>query len=148
MHEISDFLEFFEAWKAPYRSGETIFGFLWKMRGKGKGRKALTRAGKNFGTRSAFSWDVPHSFFQGDTMESLNQSRRRLLIGGSLGLASAALAQKAAAKEAPRFDKVYDVIVVGSGFAGLAAALIITVVAPLAFAYADKLEHHHGELHT
>ena len=31
---------------------------------------------------------------------------------------------------------------------GLAAALIITVVAPLAFAYADKLEHHHGELHT
>ena len=56
-------------------------------------------------------------------MESANQSRRRLLIGGSLGLASAALAQKAAAKEAPRFDKVYDVIVVGSGFAGLAAAL-------------------------
>lgn len=31
---------------------------------------------------------------------------------------------------------------------GLAAALIITVVAPLAFAYADKLEHPHGELHT
>lgn len=34
MHEISDFLELFEERKAPYRSGETIFGFLGKKRAK------------------------------------------------------------------------------------------------------------------
>ena len=56
-------------------------------------------------------------------MGECNQSRRRLLIGGSLGLATAAITQKASANETPRFDKVYDIIVVGSGFAGLAAAL-------------------------
>ena len=32
--------------------------------------------------------------------------------------------------------------------AGLATALLVTVAAPLSFAYADRLEHHHGELHT
>ncbi|MEG0820686.1 MAG: flavocytochrome c [Burkholderiaceae bacterium] len=52
-------------------------------------------------------------------------SRRQLLKGGSallLGTMSAA-ASATPAKPAPRFDKVVDVIVVGSGFAALAAAL-------------------------
>ncbi len=52
-------------------------------------------------------------------------SRRQLLKGGSallLGTVSAA-ASAATPKAGPRFDKIVDVIVVGSGFGALAAAL-------------------------
>lgn len=52
--------------------------------------------------------------------------RRRFLIGGgALAAGSLAGVANAAAPcaKAPKFDKVYDIIVVGSGFAGLAAAL-------------------------
>ena len=62
-------------------------------------------------------------------MEFNNQSRRRFLIGGALASAAAAASPvlaKAPAQaqgDLPKFDKVYDIIVVGSGFAGLAAAL-------------------------
>lgn len=58
-------------------------------------------------------------------MSHIETSRRRLLIGAAAGaaaLAGEAVAAKPAA-ELPKFDKVYDIIVVGSGFAGLAAAL-------------------------
>ena len=62
-------------------------------------------------------------------MEFNNQSRRRFLIGGALASAAAAASPvlaKAPAQaqgDLPKFDKVYDIIVVGLGFAGLAAAL-------------------------
>lgn len=46
------------------------------------------------------------------------------MLGGTLGLATTALSHQASAAETTlKFDKVYDIIVVGSGFAGLAAAL-------------------------
>ena len=51
---------------------------------------------------------------------------RRSLIGGAVGAVAAGVAGSAAAataKKATKFDKVFDVIVVGTGFAGLAAAL-------------------------
>lgn len=51
---------------------------------------------------------------------------RRSLIGGVVGAVAAGVAGSAAAataKKATKFDKVFDVIVVGTGFAGLAAAL-------------------------
>ena len=56
---------------------------------------------------------------------SQNASRRRLLIGATLGAAAAGLSATATAQTSkkPQFDKIFDVIVVGSGFAGLAAAL-------------------------
>ena len=51
-------------------------------------------------------------------------SRRQLIAAGAVGAAVAATTSAAqAASKKPQFDKVYDVIVVGSGFAGLAAAL-------------------------
>ena len=51
-------------------------------------------------------------------------SRRQLIAAGAVGAAVAATTSVAqAASKKPQFDKVYDVIVVGSGFAGLAAAL-------------------------
>ena len=60
-------------------------------------------------------------------MNQTNQSRRRLLVGGMVGAAGALAASVTHAttqtKETPKFDKVFDIIVVGSGFAGLAAAL-------------------------
>ena len=58
-------------------------------------------------------------------MEQHMPSRRRLIIGGALGSAAALAGNvaQAATKDKPKFDKVYDIIVVGSGFAGLAAAL-------------------------
>ena len=50
-------------------------------------------------------------------------SRRQLIAAGAVGAAVAATTSAAqAASKKPQFDKVYDVIVVGSGFAGLAAA--------------------------
>lgn len=52
-----------------------------------------------------------------------NVSRRQLLAAGAAGAASLAASSVQAADKKPAFDKVYDVIVVGSGFAGLAAAL-------------------------
>ena len=58
-------------------------------------------------------------------MSNIETSRRRFLIGAAAGaavMAGEAVAAKPAA-DAPKFDKVYDIIVVGSGFAGLAAAL-------------------------
>ena len=49
-------------------------------------------------------------------------SRRRLIQGAALTAAVAAVpAANAAGK--PKFDEMHDVVVVGSGFAGLAAAL-------------------------
>ena len=57
---------------------------------------------------------------------TINFNRRRMLIGGALGTAAGAatgLVQAADSKSTAKFDKIYDVIVVGSGFAGLAAAL-------------------------
>lgn len=60
-------------------------------------------------------------------MENNNKSRRRFLIGGALAgaaaIASPVMAKEQKASDLPKFDKVYDVIVVGTGFAGLAAAL-------------------------
>lgn len=58
-------------------------------------------------------------------MEQHMTSRRRLIIGGALGSAAALAGNvaQAATQDKPKFDKVYDIIVVGSGFAGLAAAL-------------------------
>ncbi|WP_443743328.1 flavocytochrome c [Sutterella sp.] len=59
-------------------------------------------------------------------MNNSSTSRRRFLLSGAMGAAAAATgfaARAADASAAPAFDKVYDVIVVGSGFAGLAAAL-------------------------
>ena len=54
--------------------------------------------------------------------QNINRTRRSLLAGGTM--AALAATGAAHAKEgAPAFDKIYDVIVVGSGFAGLAAAL-------------------------
>lgn len=58
-------------------------------------------------------------------MSNIETSRRRFLIGAAAGaavMAGEAVAAKPAA-DTPKFDKVYDIIVVGSGFAGLAAAL-------------------------
>ena len=58
-------------------------------------------------------------------MEQHMTSRRRLIIGGALGSAAALAGNvaQAATQDKPKFDKVYDIIVVGSGFAGLAAAI-------------------------
>ncbi len=51
-------------------------------------------------------------------------SRRNLIAAGVMGAtAAAAGVAQANSKTTPKFDKVYDIIVVGSGFAGLAAAL-------------------------
>ena len=46
-----------------------------------------------------------------------NVSRRQLLAAGAAGAASLAASSVQAADKKPAFDKVYDVIVVGSGFA-------------------------------
>ncbi|MFU0841478.1 MAG: Flavocytochrome c [Burkholderia sp.] len=50
-------------------------------------------------------------------------SRRRLLAGSAAGAAAVLAGHVSAAEGKPAFDKIYDIIVVGSGFAGLAAAL-------------------------
>ena len=52
-------------------------------------------------------------------------SRRQLIAAGTVGVvgAAAGTASAAPAAKSPRFDKIFDIIVVGSGFAGLAAAL-------------------------
>lgn len=52
---------------------------------------------------------------------STNISRRSLIAGSIAG--TAALAAPAFAAGAPKWDETFDVIVVGSGFAGLAAAI-------------------------
>lgn len=54
---------------------------------------------------------------------SISRTRRSLLAGGALSTVAALTASPVKAAQTPKFDKVYDVIVVGSGFAGLAAAL-------------------------
>lgn len=54
---------------------------------------------------------------------TVNTLRRSLLAGGTLAALTAAAGAAHAAPAAKSFDKIYDVIVVGSGFAGLAAAL-------------------------
>lgn len=57
-------------------------------------------------------------------MDKHTTSRRRFLISGALGSAAVLAGGSAQAQTAaPKFDKIYDIIVVGSGFAGLAAAL-------------------------
>ena len=51
-------------------------------------------------------------------------SRRQLIAAGAVGAAVAATTSVAqAASKKPQFDKVYDVIVVGSGFAGFGPPL-------------------------
>lgn len=56
--------------------------------------------------------------------QTVNKTRRGLIAGGTFAaLAAAAGASHAAGADKTSFDKIYDVIVVGSGFAGLAAAL-------------------------
>lgn len=57
-------------------------------------------------------------------MTSRKTSRRNFLIGSAAAMAAGTgLTKAAAAAESTHFDQIYDVIVVGSGFAGLAAAL-------------------------
>ena len=51
-----------------------------------------------------------------------NSISRRSLIAGSIA-GTAAIAAPAFAKAAPKWDETVDVIVVGTGFAGLAAAI-------------------------
>lgn len=56
----------------------------------------------------------------------INKTRRGLLAGGTFAALTAAAGMTGTANATgtkPSFDKIYDVIVVGSGFAGLAAAL-------------------------
>ena len=55
--------------------------------------------------------------------QNINRTRRSLLAGGTMAALAAATGAAHAKEGAPAFDKIYDVIVVGSGFAGLAAAL-------------------------
>lgn len=58
-------------------------------------------------------------------MKNIQFSRRNLLGASVAALASSAFAAKASANPAPvpqKWDEEVDVIVVGSGFAGLAAA--------------------------
>jgi len=55
--------------------------------------------------------------------QNINRTRRSLLAGGTMAALAAATRAAHAKEGAPAFDKIYDVIVVGSGFAGLAAAL-------------------------
>ena len=58
-------------------------------------------------------------------MKNIQFSRRNLLGASVAALASSAFATKASANPAPvpqKWDEEVDVIVVGSGFAGLAAA--------------------------
>lgn len=61
-------------------------------------------------------------------MKDINTSRRALLrrglVGGAAALATTSMVGVAnATTKTPKFDRIVDVIVVGSGFAGLAAAL-------------------------
>lgn len=61
-------------------------------------------------------------------MKDINTSRcallRRGLVGGAAALATTSMVGVAnATTKTPKFDRIVDVIVVGSGFAGLAAAL-------------------------
>lgn len=54
----------------------------------------------------------------------MTEISRRRLLGGSLAAGAGMLAGVAKAAEMPqKWDATYDVIVVGSGFAGLAAAI-------------------------
>lgn len=55
--------------------------------------------------------------------QNINRTRRSLLASGTMAALAAATGAAHAKEGAPAFDKIYDVIVVGSGFAGLAAAL-------------------------
>lgn len=55
--------------------------------------------------------------------QKFSQTRRSLLAGGSLAALVAASGAAKAQTTQSSFDKIYDIIVVGSGFAGLAAAL-------------------------
>ena len=55
--------------------------------------------------------------------QTLNTQRRSLLKGGTLAALTAVAGVASAKTSSQTFDKIYDVIVVGSGFAGLAAAL-------------------------
>ena len=55
--------------------------------------------------------------------QNINRTRRSLLAGGTMAALAAATGAAHAKEGAPACDKIYDVIVVGSGFAGLAAAL-------------------------
>ncbi len=59
------------------------------------------------------------------TQNSLRRSLLKAGIAGAAAVAFGAKAHPAAAQvnSLPKFDKIYDIIVVGSGFAGLAAAL-------------------------
>ena len=50
-------------------------------------------------------------------------SRRHLLAAGAASAVAGAAGAASAAQGKPKFDKIVDIIVVGSGFAGLAAAL-------------------------
>lgn len=62
--------------------------------------------------------------FKEKTMsQTLNAQRRSLLKGGTLAALTAVTGVASAKTSSKTFDKIYDVIVVGSGFAGLAAAL-------------------------
>lgn len=55
--------------------------------------------------------------------QTLNTQRRSLLKGGTLAALTAVAGVASAKTSSQTFDKIYDVIVVGSAFAGLAAAL-------------------------
>lgn len=56
-------------------------------------------------------------------MEKTNQTRRRLLQGAFASAAAVSTSAMAKTAGTPKFDQIYDIIVVGSGFAGLSAAL-------------------------